>query len=171
MQKIIHLALSSARLFAVLGFGLTASVAGQPAKADENWTAAQAAFNTCLGLFPDVRAIRKEMKAAGWRFEGDHGQLRIYSLNSFRALAATQSADYEAARCFVSSSKLSAEDAVKYATKIAKSFKNAKPIDLSARGVPAAWEVTIRGQKVKLGVIAKAEFGVMRGAGVALGEF
>lgn len=155
----------------VLVFGLVASFAAHPAKADENFQAAQVAFDTCVRLFPDVKAIRKEMKAAGWRLEGDHGTMRIYTINSFRAVAATQSADYEPARCVVSSSKLSAEAAVKYATKVAGSLKNAEPIDLSARGIAAAWEVTIRGKRVKMGVIPKAEFGVMRGAVIALGEF
>lgn len=146
-------------------------MAPRVAKADENWVSAQKAFEICLRLFPDVNAIQKALKDDGWRYEGSKNSLKIHSKNGYRAVAATQDSRQNAGRCFVSSSGLSPDEAMTFATDIADQLENSQTVDLTQRGVVLAWEGTLRGQKLRLGVLAKLELGVMRGAGIVLGEF
>lgn len=141
------------------------------AHADENWTAAKAAFEVCLARFPDVGAIHETLAADGWRYEGNQDELRIHTINGYRAVAATQGSRQTASRCAVSSSRLTAAAATAFATEIATRLEGVKQIDLTARGVPAAWEGQLRGKTLRLGVVPNANFGLMRGAVVMLGEF
>lgn len=141
------------------------------ARADENWEAAKSAFGACMAHFPDVKAIQAQLKADGWRYEGNEQGLRIFSRNGFRAIAATQGNSQIATRCVVAASRLKPEPAIAFARTVAGELSGVKPIDLSDRGVPAAWEGSLRGKVLRLGVVPQAEFGLMRGATVVLGEF
>ena len=141
------------------------------ARADENWEAAKSAFAACMAHFPDVKAIQTQLKADGWRYEGSEQGLRIFSRNGYRAIAATQGSSQIATRCVVAASRLKPEPAIDHARVVANELSGAKPIDLSDRGVPVAWEGTMRGVKLRLGVLPQAEFGLMRGATLVLGVF
>lgn len=153
--------------------GLALSVAAVPAvaRADENWEAAKAAFLTCLAQFPDVKAIHAKFKADGWRYEGNQSGLRIFTRNGFRAVAATQGTSQTASRCVVSSSRLTPDAVQGFAKTVLGQLEQARSLDLSDRGVQIAWEGRLRGKTLRLGVLPNAEFGVMRGAVVVLGEF
>lgn len=140
------------------------------AHADENWTAAKAAFEVCVARFPDVGAIHDRLVDDGWRYEGNEQGMRIHTRNGFRAVAATQGSRQTASRCLVSSSRLTEAAATAFAAEIATRLDGAKPIDLSARGVPAAWEGQLRGKTLRLGVVPNGDFGLMRGAVIVLGE-
>ena len=170
MSLVNRMARSVARLMCVAVLTSLLSAPGS-ARADENWDAAQSAFGVCLQLAPDVGSIRKEFKKQGWRLEGDANNLRVYTKNGYRAVAATQSSSGIDSRCAVSSSKLPPETAIKFASAMSKKLKGAKPIDLTAKGMSAAWEGTLRGKSMRIGVFPNGNFGVMRGAIIMLGEF
>lgn len=155
------------RLAVVIGLAAPVGIA----HADENWTAAQAAFEVCLARFPDVGAIHETLAQDGWRYEGNEQGLRIHTRNGFRAVAATQGNRQTASRCAVSSSRLTEAAATGFATEIATRLEGAKRIDLSSRGVPVAWEGRLRGKTLRLGVVPNGNFRVMRGAVVVLGVF
>ena len=142
-----------------------------PVRADENWDAAKSAFAACVALFPDVKAIHERLKADGWRYEGNESGLKIFSRNGYRAIAATQGSSQIATRCVVAASRLKPEPAIDHARVVAKELSAAKLIDLTARGVPVAWEGRLRGVKLRPGGVPQAEFGLMRGATLVLGEF
>jgi len=134
----------SALALALVGLVLTST----PMRADENWESAQRAFDICLLHYPNVQQIHKALDDDGWRYEGSAGGFKIHSKNGYRVIAATQENRKVASKCFVASSKLAPEPAVQYARKIAAQIKDARPIDLSKRGVVAAWEGTLRGKTV-----------------------
>lgn len=142
-----------------------------PARADENWEAAKTAFEACVAHFPDVKTIHAKFKADGWRYEGTEAGLRIFTRNGYRAVAATQGNSQIATRCAVSASKLKPEPAIAFAEGVARQLNGVKPLDLSDLGIDKAWEGELRGKSLRLGVVPLAEFGVMRGATVVLGEF
>jgi len=149
---------------------LAMALAPADARADENWEAAKSAFLVCLEQFPDAKAIHSTLKAEGWRYEGNESGLRIFSRNGYRAIATTQGNSQIAARCVVSSSRLTPEAALAFAEGISKRMEGGKPIDLADRGMIAGWEGSVRGRVLRMAVDPKAEFGVMRGAMVILGE-
>lgn len=158
--------ISACRLAVVVALVAPAGIA----HADENWTAAKAAFEVCVARFPDVGSIHEALAADGWRYEGNEQGMRIHTRNGFRAVAATQGSRQTASRCLVSSSRLTEAAATAFAAEIANRLDGAARIDLSARGVPAAWEGKLRGKTLRLGVVPDGNFGVMRGAVVVLGE-
>jgi hypothetical protein len=166
LWKRVLAGLAACRLAVVIALVAPAGIA----HADENWTAAKAAFEVCLARFPDVGVIHDMLAADGWRYEGNEQGMRIHTRNGFRAVAATQGSRQTASRCLVSSSRLTEAAATAFAAEIAKRLDGAKPIDLSARGVPAAWEGQLRGKTLRLGVVPNGNFGLMRGAVIVLGE-
>jgi hypothetical protein len=167
LRKRLLAGIGATRLAVVIALAAPAGLA----HADENWTAARAAFEVCFANFPDVGTIHDTLAADGWRYEGNENGLRVHTRNGFRAVAATQGSRQTASRCAVSSSRLTEAAATAFATEIAARLEGVKQIDLSSRGVPAAWEGQLRGKTLRLGVVPNANFGLMRGAVVMLGEF
>ncbi len=167
LRKRVLAGIAACRLAVVIALVAPVGIA----HADENWTAAKAAFEICIARFPDVRAIHDALSADGWRYEGNEQGLRIFTRNGFRAVAATQGSRQTASRCVVSSTRLTEAAATAFAAEVATRLDGVKRIDLSSRGVPTAWEGGLRGTTLRLGVVPDANFGVMRGAVVALGEF
>lgn len=147
-----------------LGFGSTGA-----ARADENWDAAQAAFETCLTLFPQTRAIGKALAEQGWRYEGNDSGLRIYSRNGYRAVAAIEGSSQLATRCAVSSSRLAEPAAAAFATATAARLGQNQP-NPEKSGALVTYDLQIRGTNLRIMALPTAQFGIMRGAIVAMGE-
>lgn len=139
-----------------------------PAHADENWDVAKKAFENCIALYPDTRAIKAALKADGWRYEGNVRRLNLHSRNSYRAIVATQGNSQIGARCVASASGLTVADAIAYADELSKTLENRTEINRSPEGV--IWEGLHKGNLVRVASTDIFNFEVMRGALVMFGQ-
>lgn len=138
------------------------------AQADENWDVAKKAFEQCITLYPDTRAIKAALKEEGWRYEGNVGRLNLHSRNDYRAIAATQGNSQIGARCVASASGFKPSDAMAYADELSKMLENRTEIKRDPAGV--IWEGLHKGNLVRIASSDVFNLEVMRGALVLFGQ-
>ncbi len=149
---------------AVLAFTLAVFSLGVAQAADQKHLKRAAEIAAiCAKFMPDSQATAAALIEAGFRSEGTQLPWRIFSLDGRRIIAGVSITSARRDGCLVSVSKMTPKEA-RELIQPWLDLTNAKGIK-SKRGT-TAWIGEFKGGPVRLGVVDKVNFRIMRGAAI-----